>query len=65
MTISHTDVIAKLDGRPMSSYPAVVAKLHGFSLPPEPTPPTEAEWKAWRDRVWRIDNIDADAAKPR
>jgi hypothetical protein len=62
---THSDVIAALGakGRPLSDYPRAVAELAGVSLPEPPRAATQAEWKAWRDRAWLIDNIDADSKR--
>ena len=62
MTVTHADVVARLDGRPMSAYPDAVAELHGRTVPGT-REPTEAEWQAWRAHAWLVDCIDADAAK--
>jgi hypothetical protein len=62
MTISHTDVIAKLDGRPMNFYGTALAELHGRTVPVTPEP-TEAERQAWRAHAWLVDCIDADSKR--
>jgi hypothetical protein len=64
MTVTHRDVLARLDGRPMSAYGTALAELHGRTVPVT-REPTDAERKRWRDHVWFVDCIDQDAAKPR